>query len=118
MEFSINQVNQAAVVSIVGSIDAKTAEEVSRLLEGQVSNGSRALVADLSGVDFMSSAGLRVFLGVTKAIRSQGGDFRLAGVQTGVAKTLNMAGFNTILKIFPSVGEAVESFGGEDNPST
>jgi anti-anti-sigma factor len=110
MEMSIQQVNETAVVAIAGSIDALTADEVTRYLLQQIQNGQKELVADLSQVDFMSSAGLRAILIVIKEIRGKGGDFRLAGAQPGVEKILRIAGFTSILKTYASVPEAVASF--------
>ncbi len=107
----MQQNGQAAVVTIVGDMDALTAEEVTQYLGTQIESGQKALVADLSRVDFMSSAGLRAILGVAKAARSLGGDFRLADPQPGVYRTLNLAGFSSFLQIFPTVNEAVASFG-------
>jgi anti-sigma B factor antagonist len=49
-------------------------------------------------------------LGLAKATRQQGGDFRLAAVNPSTLDVLEMAGFTSILKLFPSVDEAVNSF--------
>ena len=45
-----------------------------------------------------------------KQTRKEGGDFRLAALPEGVHKVIATAGFTSILKLFPDVGEAVESF--------
>lgn len=110
MDILLKQFDQTTVVSITGSIDALTAPEVTTFLSKQVADGMHHLVLDLSGVDFMSSAGLRAILTVLKESRQQGGDLRLAAAQPGVAKILKMSGFTTILKDFNSVDEAVTSF--------
>lgn len=110
MEISVRQFNGGKVVSINGSIDALTAGEVSSFLLAQIDGDHKNLVADLSQVDFMSSAGLRVILTALKESRQQGGDLRLAAAQTGVEKVLKMSGFTTILKAFQTVEEAIDSF--------
>jgi len=104
------QSGRASVVSLSGSFDALTAPEVANYLTHQVAGGQCQLVLDLTGVDFMSSAGLRAILGALKESRQEGGDLRLAGAQPGVEKVLNMSGFTNILKAFPSVAEAVTSY--------
>lgn len=68
------------------------------------------MVADLSQVDFISSAGLRAVMSATKDTRKQGGDFRLAAPRPGVAKVLRISGFISILKTFSTVAEATGSF--------
>ncbi|HET9493769.1 MAG TPA: STAS domain-containing protein [Chloroflexia bacterium] len=110
MDLSAEQQGDVTVVSIVGSVDALTAGEVMSYFERQVSEGATRLVADLRAVDYVSSAGLRSFLATLKAARQAGGDLRLAGAQDNVHKVLAMAGFTSILKTYPNVETAVNSF--------
>jgi anti-anti-sigma factor len=112
VNLSAQQFGQATVVSIAGSVDALTAGEVTSFLSAQVQEGKRRLVADLSQVDFMSSAGLRVILATLKESRKEGGDLHIAAAQPGVEKILKMSGFTTILNSYPTVAEAVAGFGG------
>ena len=69
------------------------------------------LVADLGGVSYTSSAGLRALLAILKAVRHKKGDLRLACVQPNVHKVLEMSGFTSIFKLFEDVDAAVASFG-------
>ena len=110
MEIKDRAVDGITVISLMGSIDAMTAPEVTEFIHGQVSKGNIKLVADLGGVDYTSSAGLRVMLGAIKETRSQGGDLRLTGIQPDVAKVLNLSGFANILKLFDDVDSAVASY--------
>ncbi|HEX7973825.1 MAG TPA: STAS domain-containing protein [Anaerolineales bacterium] len=110
MELFIRQLNQAGVVSITGSVDALTSGELTKFMLEQIQSGQRQLVADLSQVEFMSSAGLRAILAAFKESRQQGGDLRLANAQPGVQKLLKLAGFTNIIRIYPTVQEAVSSF--------
>ena len=79
-------------------------------IEALIAAGQTQLVADLSEVDYTSSAGLRVLLGAAKATRAQGGDIRLAGVRPDVLKVLALSGFTSILKLFDDVDSAIPSF--------
>ena len=111
VEIRAEQQAQALVISVAGSIDALTAGEVTRYFSEQIGSGNPQIVADLSQVDFMSSAGLRAFLGALKESRQQGGDLHIAAPQPGVEKILKMSGFTTILKVYPTVEEAAAGFG-------
>jgi len=95
-----------------GNVDGLTSAELSRVLGGEVAEGGHRMVVSLAGVDYTSSAGLRVLLAVVKDARSRGGDVRLAAVRDNVRKVLELSGFTSILKLFPDVDAAVESFGG------
>lgn len=112
MNISVKQIGQTAVVSVAGSVDGLTAGDVAAFLGTQIGGGSTHLVADLSQVSFMSSAGLRAILATLKDVRQHGGDLRLAAPQIGVEKVLKMSGFTSILKTFSTVDEAVASFNG------
>jgi anti-sigma B factor antagonist len=110
MEFHTKQVNDVTILTLNGSIDAFTAPGITELIDSQITSGNIKLVADLKGVDYTSSAGLRALLGGIKATRSRGGDLRLVAVQPDVLKVLNMSGFTNILQLFDSINTALNSF--------
>jgi anti-sigma B factor antagonist len=65
---------------------------------------------DLTGVEFMSSAGLRTLLGGVKDSRTLGGDLRIASLNPGIDKVLKMSGFNNIARVFTSSADALASY--------
>lgn len=110
MELATSSNGAVQVVAVSGSLDALTAPELADALSTQVRNGNSKLVADLTELEYTSSAGLRVLLNSVKEARSQGGDLRLAGVQPNVKKVLDLSGFMSIMKSYPDVDAAVASF--------
>ena len=110
MEIKSKPVNEIMVITLTGSIDAMTAPNITEYINDLIGQGHIKLVADLSGVDYTSSAGLRVLLGAIKDTRSQGGDMRLANVQPDVLKVLNLSGFTNILKLFDDLDSAAASY--------
>ncbi len=110
MEIKDKQVGAVTIIALVGSIDAMTAPKITEHIQTHITNGNVKLVADFGGVDYTSSAGLRVMLGGIKETRAQGGDFRLAAVQPDVMKVLNLSGFTNILKMFGDVDSAIASY--------
>lgn len=111
MNYQINHMGKVCIVAIQGSIDALTSDETLAQFKTCLDQSDHFLVADLTQVDFMSSAGLRLIMQVLKDARQQGGDLRLAGAQPGVGKMLKMSGFTTILKTFDTVDAASASYG-------
>lgn len=109
MKIKSKREGKVIIVQPFGELDALTGPELKDYFKEKLKI-SNNLVADLSGVDFVSSAGLRVFLGTVKDARSTGGDLRLAGVNKDVSKILTVSGFERILKIYPNVSIAVKSF--------
>jgi len=110
MELKVREQDTVTVISISGSIDALTASELTDFADAQIEAGHNKLVIDLSQVEFMSSAGLRSFLGTMKNCRKDGGDMLLAAAQPGVEKVLKLSGFTEIIKMYPSLEDAAEFF--------
>lgn len=90
----------AVTLSLSGcdSIDAANAAEVKRealLLVGEAQN----VVLDLSGVEFLDSAGVGVLVGLFKQARTRGGRARLCGLTPGVRYTLELIQLDRIFEI-------------------
>ncbi len=100
------------VVTILleGRIDANVAPDIEQKLLSLFSEGLCKLVADLSEVMFISSAGLRALIAVLKEAKREKGDLRLAGIEGHVQEVFNITGFSTIFKIYSNVEDAVRSF--------
>ncbi|MBI2333621.1 MAG: STAS domain-containing protein [Chloroflexi bacterium] len=110
MEINITKGN-VDIIAVSGSIDALTSSELVKTLNDHIHDGHPNVIVDFGKVEFMSSAGLRAILASVKEARAAGGDFRLASPQPGIDKVLKMAGFYNIVKIYPTVEEALASFG-------
>lgn len=111
METEIRHENSITIVAIKGSVDALTAAELTKTINQQIEDNHANLVIDLTGLEFMSSAGLRSLLGAVKETRSHGGDLRIVSTNPGIDKVLKMSGFHNIAKVFTSQADAMASFG-------
>jgi anti-anti-sigma factor len=111
MQISIAQEHDVTVVAVSGSLDALTADTLAGALQTELNAGRTRLVASLVGLEYTSSAGLRVLLGAVKGARQHGGDLRLAAMQERVQRVLDLSGFTSILKHYPDVPSAVASYG-------
>ncbi|MEP7083132.1 MAG: STAS domain-containing protein [Betaproteobacteria bacterium] len=110
MQVTFTQADSAVTAHISGSIDGLTAESLQAALSGELQQGHYRIVADFAGVDYTSSAGLRVILATVKEARRNGGDFRLAAVRPAVMRVLEMSGFGGIVKIYPDAEAALAAF--------
>ncbi len=104
-----NEAN-AAIVEVAGSVDAVTSARLAEALNQQLEAGRPRIVVDLGGVGYASSAALRALLAGVKGARGAGGDLRIAAVTPEVAKVLEMAGFDGIVRRFDDTAAAVASF--------
>ena len=110
MEMTSTQHGAVLVIALSGSMDALTAPILMEEMRQQIEAGSVHLVVDMTELEYTSSAGLRALLSGVKDARQHAGDLRLSGLRPNVRKVLEMSGFTTILKVFPSVAEAVQSY--------
>ncbi len=74
--------------------------------------GHSRIVLDLSGVSEMSSAGLRVIISAAKLLRNErtGGDLRLVAPGERVVQVLELAGLQSVLRVYRSSDQAIASF--------
>lgn len=96
------------VVAPRGRLDTTTSPDLEKGLLGHVDAGVRQVVLDLSGIEYISSAGLRVLLLVAKKLRTGGGEIVLCGLSPAVRQVFELAGFLSIFPIEPSRAAAVE----------
>ena len=96
-----------AVVSVAGDVDMHTEgqlrDELIRLSQGP----ARHLVLDLSGVEFMASAGVHVLLAMSAHLEQAAGSLVLACVHPMVARVLSLTGADELVPILPTVAEAL-----------
>ncbi len=91
-------------MTAVGRVDSNTSGELERFL---VARGAEPrLVVDLSGIEYVSSAGLRVFLMLAKKVKLYGGRMALCGLSPAVRQVFDLAGFTTLFIVEPTVEQA------------
>ena len=97
MNISIERENGKSVMKIEGRLDTTTAPELEKAINGE-GDELKSLVLDFEGVDYISSAGLRVLLTAQKKMNAQG-YMELRSVSEAVMDVFEMTGFADILVI-------------------
>ena len=95
IEKSVN--GTAATLKIVGRLDTVTAPALESAVDGCAA-GVQELVLDCGGLEYVSSAGLRVILKAQKLMNAQG-SMKLTGVNETVMEVFDITGFADILTI-------------------
>ncbi|MBP7866003.1 MAG: STAS domain-containing protein [Acidobacteria bacterium] len=91
--------NGWVVVTISGRVDAHTSPELDTYCHARLDEGVTSLALDISGVQYMSSAGLRVLLSVLKEMGKRNGKLVLLKPQDNVREILEISGFSKIFTI-------------------
>jgi len=98
---------RVVVVTVRGRLDGSTSPAFGARLESLTATSEPRLVVDCSGIDFVSSAGLRVVISVLKRVKAAGGKFALCAVQPPVREVLDITGFTEMLDMHSGRAEAV-----------
>lgn len=98
------------LISLSGRLDTLTAPDLDKAGSGWIEEGRFRLILNLSDLEYISSAGLRSVLALSKALASHGGKLALCGVRGMVEEVLSMSGFDTFLEIYADEDGALESF--------
>jgi anti-anti-sigma factor len=106
MQISTRTSNDVHIVAITGSLDSTTAPEAQKSLAAVLS-GAKKVGLDFTGLDYISSAGLRVLLGVAKQLRASGGKLAMFGLNQSVREVFEISGFASILPIHATEAEAL-----------
>ena len=97
MNINIERTNGTVLMALEGRLDTTTAPELEKAINDE-GEALKSLVLDFGGVDYISSAGLRVLLTAQKKMNVQG-SMELANVGEAVMDIFEMTGFADILVI-------------------
>jgi len=108
MEMTTKVFKHCELVTVTGRVDSSTAQEFGQGLEALTKKGVFNIVIDMTGLEYMSSAGFRALLAAQRECkRYNRGEVVLAAVPVRIHEALELAGFTELFKTYP---EAVASF--------
>ena len=97
MRIEIKKNEQCVTIEIVGRLDTTTAPSLDKTINEDVFD-VKTLILDLKGLEYISSAGLRVLLGAQKKMQKLG-EMKVINVCDNVMDVFEMTGFADILTI-------------------
>ena len=97
MTIEVNRNTEEVVIGVVGRLDTTTAPTLEKSINEEVLN-AKNLILDMKGLDYISSAGLRVLLSAQKKMQ-QIGSMKVINVCEQVMEVFEMTGFADILTI-------------------
>ncbi|MBC8275184.1 MAG: STAS domain-containing protein [Chloroflexi bacterium] len=110
MEILEKKIGNVDLISIGGSLDAYSANDVESKLNSLIDAGQVRLVVSLDKLEYMSSSGLRVLLATLKKVRKQQGDIRLACLKPNIKEVFDISGFTQLFNISDTEETAIDSF--------
>lgn len=98
------------ILKLNGRLDAVSSPIAERKIFEHINNGEIKLILDFSGVDYLSSAGMRMLLSVTKKLKALSGKLVVCSVTINVMDVLKMSGFDHVLELTKTEEDALRRF--------
>ena len=108
MELSVDKCNKVALVTVIGSVDSADSNVLLDFFNELIDAGQIRLVVDITGMDFIVSMGLGVFVRTHTRLRAAGGFFRLVGPEPFILQIIKTTGLDRLLAIYDSLDQALE----------
>ncbi len=97
LNINVKSEGEKLTVKLEGRLDTTTSPELESELRMNL-DGIKELVFDFNGLEYLSSAGLRVLLNAQKTMNQQG-EMKVTGVSDGVKEIFDVTGFSDILTV-------------------
>jgi anti-sigma B factor antagonist len=111
MEITKSQFKHCDMLKLTGRVDSSTAPIFAQAMNEIIESGRYKIVLDMSTVEFLSSAGLRVLVNAQKTCRRYNrGEVVISNVPANIYSALDLAGFTALFKIFDDNLAAVGAF--------
>ena len=107
LSFEKRAVGGKTVLAVSGDVDLHTAPQLRDRIRTLVDEGARALVIDMTGVEFLDSTGLGTLLGSRKQLVALDGRLALAGLSDHVLKVFEITSLDQVFDIHPTVDAAL-----------
>lgn len=110
MELSTSSYKRVDLMKIDGRVDSSNATQLDLAFDAIFDEKRNNIVVDLSGLTFLSSAGLRAVVSALKTAKKKGGDIFLSEPTERIQEVLKLAGMHHLFNIYDTTLEAVASF--------
>ena len=107
MEFAHERAGGVLIVRLSGRLDSSSAQPAAERFSRALGDGPPHIAVDLSKLDYISSAGLRVLLVVAKKVQQAKGKVVLFGLVPNVREVFSISGFDQIFSIESDADAAV-----------
>jgi anti-anti-sigma factor len=114
MEITKQVSGRAETFHVKGRIDTYWSDQLASSIEDSRKLGFRHIRLNLAGVDYLSSAGIRILLKYFKQLKSDGGELSLAEPSPSAKAILEMAGLTGLIAVEAGTVASPESASGQE----
>lgn len=110
MTFSVRKDDDVTVIDVRGQLIVGNRQELKQRVLDEMEAGARKFLIDFEGTAYIDSSGLGVLVSLSKKIREQGGELRLANLNEDLRTLFELTKLDTLFHIAGSRDEAMASF--------
>ena len=108
VEIDTGTENECYLISVKGEVDASSSIELDNALEKAL-NESKKILIDLSQLEYISSAGLGVFISYLEELKGKKISLVLFGLKPKVREVFNILGLQHLIKIVGTKAEGLDA---------
>ena len=98
MKTTIEEQNGAMVVMFEGRLDTAASTQTAKDIEPLNNYAGQEIILDCSRLEYISSSGLRIFLGILQSTKAKGGHVYIRGINDTVRGIFTITGFSNIFE--------------------
>jgi anti-sigma B factor antagonist len=98
------------VIAVDGQLIVGNRQELKDMVEQSLDGGDRKFIIDFATTGYIDSSGLGALVSISKKIREQGGELRLAELNEDLRSLFELTKLDTLFAIADSRGEALADF--------
>ena len=102
--------SNVSILRLKGFLDAHTAPNFEQAIQELIEEDRYNIIVSMSDLNYISSAGLGVFMGFIEEIRENDGDIKLTNMTDKVYKVFDLLGFPALYQIFKEEAEAEKEY--------
>lgn len=105
MEAEVEEKGDVVVIRVKGRLDAASSPQLEKKINSIIETGHFKLLLNMADVDYLSSAGMRLMLSISKKLKHLEGKVVACNLNEDVMEVIKMAGFHQVLELYPSEEE-------------
>ena len=99
MKFEIKNENEALIGVFNGRLDSAVADQLEKEIQPLMDGADKNIVLDCTGLEYISSSGLRLFLTLRKEVAKRGGTLTLCHINDDIRSVFTITGFFKLFEI-------------------
>lgn len=109
MKITIDRTDEGFLVVLNGRVDTTNYNAFENSIAHLYNEKGAAIYLDCSGLDYISSSGLRIFLTLQKKVKVQGGMLKIFAMQPQIKEIFDISGFSSIFAVYSDYIAAKEA---------